>query len=145
VSAWSGSGAPLWSQALLGPTDLASPVLVPLRGAATDDVLVGSPNGLYPLDGVDGSFLFGTDGTVSSAAINPGCKLFNSVALADVPGTGSAGGWHVVEACGGPPSLHTVGEIASYRLPVQPSTVPAWPMFRGGPEHDGVALDSSPS
>ncbi len=144
VGAWSGSGRPLWSQTLIGPTDLASPVLVPLRGASTDDVLVGSPNGLYPLDGATGAYLYGTNGTNQFAAVNPGCRVFNSVAVADVPGTGPAGGWHAFEACGGPRAFAVPGEIVDYRLPVQPSTQAAWPMFRGSPEHDGVAFTSMP-
>jgi hypothetical protein len=144
VYAWNGSGGLIWSHTLMGPTDLGSPVLVPLQGHTTDDVLVGSPNGLYPLDGATGAYLFGTNGTNQFAAINPGCRVFNSVAVADLPGTGPRAGWHVFEACGGPRAFQSVGELASYRLPVQPSTAAAWPMFRGSPEHDGVAFASLP-
>jgi len=146
VSAWAGDGSLLWTHSLIGPTDLSSPVLVPLQGHTADDVLVGSPNGLYPLDGATGNYLFGTNGTNQFAAINPGCRLFNSVAVADVPGDGARAGWHVYEACGGPPSFAMPGELLSYRLPVQPSSDSdaAWPMFRGSPEHDGVAFASLP-
>jgi hypothetical protein len=140
VYAWTGSGRLLWSHALIGPTDMSSPVLVPLRGETTDDVLVGSPNGLYPLDGATGAYLYGTDGTNPYAAIDPGCRLFNSAAVADLPGTGSTAGWHAFEACGGPKAFEDPGELSSYRLPVQPVSPAAWPMFRGSPEHDGVAL-----
>lgn len=144
IYAWTGAGKPIWSHTLIGPTDLASPVLVPLQGHATDDVLVGSPNGLYPLDGATGAYLFGTNGTNQFAAINPGCRVFNSAAVADIPGTDVHDGWHVFEACGGPGAFKDPGELLSYRLPVQPATAAAWPMFRGSPEHDGVAFASLP-
>jgi hypothetical protein len=144
VYAWTGSGKLIWSQALIGPTDLASPILVPLQGEATDDVIVGSPNGLYPLNGATGAYLFGTNGTNQFAAINPGCRVFNAAAVADIPGTGARAGWHLFEACGGPPSFKDPGELASYRLPVQPTSAAAWPMFRGSPEHEGVAFVSLP-
>ncbi|MDA8291195.1 MAG: hypothetical protein M0Z33_05875, partial [Actinomycetota bacterium] len=145
VDAWSGNGTLLWSRKLVGPTDLASPVLVPLQGESTDDVLVGSPAGLYPLSGSTGSYLFGTNGTFRSATVNAGCAVYNSVAVVDVPGVGPRSGWHVFEGCGGPSQLHRAGELASYRLPIQPASAAAWPMFRGGPEHDGVAFSSLPS
>ncbi len=138
VEAWSGNGRPLWSTKLIGPTDFASPVLVPLRGESTDDVLVGSPAGLYPLDGANGAYLYGTNGDFRAATINPGCAVYNSVAVADLPGAGAASGWHVFEACGGPVQLGHDGEIANYRLPEQPGAAAAWPMFRAGPEHDGT-------
>ncbi|HUY29579.1 MAG TPA: hypothetical protein VMV02_01125 [Acidimicrobiales bacterium] len=144
VDAWSGSGTLLWSRKLVGPTDLASPVLVPLRGESTDDVLVGSPAGLYPLSGSTGAYLFGTNGTYRAATVNAGCAVYNSVAAIDVPGVGPRSGWHVFEGCGGPSALHHPGELASYRLPVQPSSAAAWPMFRGSPQHDGVAFTSLP-
>ena len=139
VEAWSGDGRLRWATKLAGPTDFASPVLVPLRGESTDDVLVGSPAGLYALAGPTGAYLFGTSGATRAATINPGCAVFNSVAVADLHGAGAASGWHVFEACGGPAPLGHAGEVADYRLPVQPGTSPAWPMFRAGPEHDGTA------
>ncbi|HVC25125.1 MAG TPA: hypothetical protein VND23_05155, partial [Acidimicrobiales bacterium] len=117
VDAWSGGGALLWSRKLVGPTDLASPVLVPLEGEPTDDVLVGSPAGLYPLAGATGGYLFGTNGTYRTATVNAGCAVYNSVAAVDVPGLGPRSGWHVFEGCGGPIQLGHPGELVSYRLP----------------------------
>ena len=68
------------------------------------------------------------------------CPVNNAAALADIPGEGQRAGWHVIEACGGPPSLHHQGEIVSYRLPIQPPRgAIVWPMFRGSPAHLGVA------
>lgn len=142
VYAWNGQGSLLWSHQLIGPTDLASPVLVPLGNGPANDVLVGSPNGLYPLSGATGSYLYGTDGSNQFAAINPGCRVFNSVAVADVGGIGPRSGWHAFEACGGPPSFHQVGQVSSYLLPSQSAVAAAWPMFRGSPEHSGIAFSS---
>jgi hypothetical protein len=107
-------------------------------------VLVGSPNGLYPLDGENGAYLFGTNGTNQFATINPGCRMFNTPAVADVPGVGPRAGWHVFDACGGPKAFAETGEVASYRLPIQPKADSDWPMFRGSPEHEGVAFSSIP-
>jgi hypothetical protein len=114
---------------------------VPLKDS-TNDVLVGSPNGLYPLDGATGAFLYGTNGSNQFAAINPGCRVFNSVAVADVVGTGATSGWHAFEACGGPPAFKAPGEVVSYRLPNQDPLSAAWPMFRGSPAHTGVAFST---
>jgi len=89
VYAWSGSGTPLWSQALQGAQDFSSPVLVDLTGSGQNDVLVGSATGLFPLDGSTGGFLFGT---TKSAAINT-CSMQGAPAVADVPGSGPGAGW----------------------------------------------------
>jgi len=140
VYAWTGHGAQLWSDALPGPTDWASPVLVPLENHAANDVLVGTPNALYPLDGATGAFLYGTNGANQFAGINPGCRVFNSAAVADIPGSGPGSGWRVVEACGGPPVFQPHGTIVSYRLPVTPSITPAWPMFRNDAQHNGGVI-----
>jgi outer membrane protein assembly factor BamB len=142
VYAWNGRGKQMWSRRLLGPTSLASPVLVPLKSGAINDVLVGSPNGLYPLDGATGAFLFGTNGTNQFATINPGCRVFNSSAVADLVAGTVSPGWFAFEACGGPPAFHDPGEILSYPLPRQAITSAAWPMFRGSPGHTGVAFAS---
>ncbi|HVB05524.1 MAG TPA: hypothetical protein VNF07_04655 [Acidimicrobiales bacterium] len=152
VYAWNGSGRLIWSASLPGPESFASPVLVPLQASSAqpssttagvlNDVLIGSPNGLYPLDGATGAFLFGTNGSNQFAAINPGCRVYNSVAVIDVQSDNARAGWHAVEACGGPPTFRTPGTILSYRLPVQDFASAAWPMFRGSPEHSGVAFSS---
>jgi hypothetical protein len=137
VTAWSGGGERLWSQVLTGPTDFASPVLVPLSGEPWNDVLVGSGAGLYPVSGATGDYLFGT--SFVNQAIDPGCRVFSAVAVADVLGTGAGSGWSVIEACGGPAAFNYPAKIVSYRLPVTPETWPAWPMFHQDPAHDGVA------
>jgi hypothetical protein len=142
VYAWNGKGQQLWVRPLPGPTTLSSPVLVPLSDSGFNDVLVGTPAGLYPLSGATGAFLYGTNGDNQFAAINNGCRVFNSVAVAQIAGIGAASGWHAFEACGGPPVFHQVGEVANYRLPVQNLGVDAWPMFRGSPSHSGVAFSS---
>jgi hypothetical protein len=140
VSAWSGSGRLRWSQTLRGPTDFASPVLVPLLDHAQQDVLVGSPDGLYPLDGATGAYLYGTGFSNQWAAINPGCRVFSSVAVGAVPGRGE----YVFESCGGPPGFGVPGEVAAYRLPLQSATPPAWPMFRADAAHDGTVPPTAP-
>jgi len=140
VDAFTGSGQLQWSRRLLGPTELGSPVLVPLRGEASNDVLVATPNALYPLEGETGAYLFGTNGSNQFAAINPGCRAFNTPAVAYVDG----GGWRVFEACGGPAAFNVGGKVVAFPLPTAPGAVPGWPMFRGGPDHLGVAGSTFP-
>ena len=142
VEAWTGSGALLSKTSLSGATALGSPILVPLLGGPSDDIVVGAAAGLYaisPLASKNGGdpYLFGLSKVLP---IFNQCSIANSPALADVPGTSALDGWHVIEACGGPASMHEPGEIASYRLPVQPRDLAGiWPMFRGGPSHLGGA------
>lgn len=140
VYAWSGTGQVLWSRTLGGPNDFSSPILVDLTGSGQNDVLVGSSDGMYPLSGADGSFLFGTS---ANSAINP-CSMLNSAAVEDVPGTGPGTGWHVFEACGGPHQVTGTGTLYDYPLPATPATPPPWPMWRGDENHDGVATASFP-
>jgi len=140
VYAWSGSGVLLWSQTLEGAQDFASPVLADLTGSGTNDVLVGSSAGLYPLDGPTGAFLFGTS---ELAAIND-CSVQNAAAVADVAGSGPAVGWHLFESCGGPQQVTLTGRLIDYPLPATPATLPPWPMWRDGPNHDGVASSAMP-
>jgi len=135
VYAWSGTGKVLWSRTLGGPNDFSSPVLVDLTGSGENDVLVGSSDGLFPLSGADGSFLFGTSPTTG---INP-CSMLNAAAVYDVPGRGAGSGWHLFEACGGPHEVTGTGTLYDYPLPAVPATPPPWPMWRGDPSHDGVA------
>ncbi|HTX02010.1 MAG TPA: hypothetical protein VMD59_24715, partial [Acidimicrobiales bacterium] len=129
VYAWSGSGSLLWSQTLEGAQDFASPILVDLSGDGSNDVLVGSSAGLFPLDGTTGSFLFQTSET---KAIN-NCSVQNSPAVAEV-----ASSWQLLETCGGPQQVAGVGRVFDYPLPATPGTLPPWPMWRGEPAHDGV-------
>ncbi|MGD0741678.1 MAG: hypothetical protein ABSA31_00045 [Acidimicrobiales bacterium] len=136
VTAWNGNGKRLWSDKLSQPTDFSSPVLVPLQVGTWNDVLVGSGAGLYAIDGRTGTFLFGTSPLGST--IDPTCRMFNAVAVADVSGEGRADGWSVIEACGGPAQFNYPGKIVSYPLPVVPAVPPAWPMFHENPAHDGV-------
>jgi hypothetical protein len=138
LEAWSGSGQPLWSTPLLGPTDFSSPVLVPLLGNSWNDVLVGTSEGMYSLAGATGRYAFGTDYAHQWSAIDPGCRMFNSPAVGDIEGTGPGAGWHVLVGCGGPPAFKLPGEVASYPLPDQPASA-GWPMFRGGSDHEGSA------
>ena len=140
VDAFAANGHVQWSRRLLGPTVIGSPVLVPLRGQTANDVLVGTPNALYPLSGETGAYLFGTNGTNQFAAINPGCRMFNTPAVGYVGGSG----WRLFEACGGPAAFSVPGRVVSYALPMAPAGVPAWPMFRGGPDHLGVAGSTFP-
>lgn len=138
VVAYSATGKRLWHDELPGPTALGSPILAPLEGEATNDVLVGTPNGVYPIAGSTGALLFGTNATNQFAAIDNGCRVFDTPAVAEVT-RGSTSSWELIDACGGPAPFNTPGEIAAYRLPVQPTTAPAWPMFRQGAAHLGVA------
>jgi hypothetical protein len=133
VYEWSGTGALLWSQTLVGAQDFSSPVLVDLSGSGTNDVLVGSASGLFPIDGATGAFLFGTSET---AAINT-CSSQNAVAVADVPGTGPGTGWRIFEACGGPKALIATGRLFDYPLPATPAVTPPWPEWRADSAHDG--------
>ncbi|MCU1491176.1 MAG: hypothetical protein JWM85_2581 [Acidimicrobiaceae bacterium] len=146
VDAWSAHGRQLWSDMLPGPESFGSPILVPLTNAASNDVLVGSPNnGLFPLAGKTGAPMYGTSLTNQYATINPGCRIFNTPAVAYVAGTGPKSGWHVFEACGGPPVFSLHGSLVSYRLKNDPTITPAWPMFHANAQHDGVALTPSQS
>jgi len=137
VTAWDGAGHELWSDVLHGPTDFSSPVLVALRGEDFNDVLVGAGAGLYAIGGASGAYLFGT--SFSGEPIDPGCRVFNTVAVTEVLGSGPGAGWSVLEACGGPAAFAYPGRIVSYPLPTAPTVQPAWPMFRENPAHDGVA------
>jgi hypothetical protein len=128
----------LWARTLPGGDSLASPVLVPLRGERTDDVLVGSGGGLFPLDGATGAFLYGTGTDPPQLAIHSACILFNAPAVADVLGPGPYGGWYAYELCsygGGAQG----GGLFAYKLPQAPASTPGWPMFRGDPSHSGVS------
>lgn len=140
VLAFGLDGHPLWRDALLGPTAFGSPTLTPLLGELTNDVLVSTPNGLYPIRGTTGAPLFGTNFSNQFAAVNPGCRSFSTPAVTDVTESGQDLGWMVIESCGGPPQFGVPGQIVAYRLPTQPTVSPAWPMFRGSPSHTGQAL-----
>jgi len=137
VTAWSASGRQLWTDELRGPTTFSSPVLVPLQEGTSNDVLIGSGAGLYAISGQTGAYLFGT--SFAGEAIDPGCRVFNSVAVADVLGTGTSTGWSVIEACGGPAAFNYTGRLVSYQIPTPPTVPPAWPMFHQNATHDGVA------
>jgi hypothetical protein len=125
--AWNGDGSLRWSDKLLGAESFASPVLVPLEGETSSDVLVGTTNGLYPIDGASGRFL---DHSSESSAINNGCEVMNAPAVAEV-----ATSWNIIEGCGGPDGRP--GQITSYALMDQPPIDPAWPMFRDNLSHTG--------
>ncbi len=142
VDAWSASGTLLWQQRLIGPTDLGSPVLVPLQGESGNDVLVGSSDGLYPLSGADGGYLYGTSNLGPQRAVHPGCRLFNSPAVADVVGEGPYAGWHAFELCSD--GTEQTGGLYAFPLPKAPGGAPAWPMFRADPSHSGVAYTTLP-
>ena len=138
VDAWTGSGVLLWSQTLEGGQDFASPLLADLSGSGSNDVVVGSSAGLYPLDGASGAFLFGTS---ELAAIND-CSVQNAAAVADVIGSGPAVGWHLFESCGGPQQVTLTGRLIDYPLPATPAIAPPWPMWRANAGHDGVATST---
>ncbi|MGA8295817.1 MAG: hypothetical protein WB770_02120 [Acidimicrobiales bacterium] len=140
IYAWNGSGTQIWSETLSGPNDFASPVLVDLTGSGGNDVLVGSSNGLYPLDGQNGAFLYGTS---EDNPINTASDL-NAVAVAHVAGSGPASGWRMFEAAGGPQQVTATGRLFDYPLPVVPGTPPPWPMWRQDPAHLGVATTTIP-
>jgi hypothetical protein len=137
VTAWNGGGRRLWTDELRGPTTFSSPVLVPLQDGTSNDILIGSGAGLYAISGQTGAYLFGT--SFAGEAIDPGCRVFNSVAVADVLGTGASTGWSVIEACGGPAAFNYTGRLVSYQIPTPPMVAPAWPMFHQNATHDGVA------
>ncbi|HTX00081.1 MAG TPA: hypothetical protein VMD59_14960 [Acidimicrobiales bacterium] len=156
-----GSGRIVGTAVLAGATALSSPVLVPLRGERTDDILVGAASGLYAISAkpvhaisakpvhAHGAHDVGTlpflYGITPGDTIGPDCPVNNSPALVDLPGSGSGSGWHVIDACGGPVALNLRAEVMSYRLPVQPKSYEAiWPEFHDMPEHEGVAGDPAP-
>jgi len=135
VQAFTGDGRLIWKTKLLGPTIEGSATLVPLQGETGNDVLVGTGYGIYPLDGTNGHFLFGTNGSNQWATVNPGCRIFSTLAVAQV-----TSGWDAIASCGGPPAFHFPGEILAIPLPIQPTSAPAWPMFRYSDSHTGSNL-----
>jgi len=141
VTAWNGNGSPLWQTRLLGATTFSSPILAPLSSSQSwNDVLIGSPYGLYAINGSDGNYMFGTTNAEQHSAINFTCRVYNSAAVASIAKATGIDNNYVFEACGGPEEFHHVGEIAAYRLP---NTLPVisseWPMFHANSSHDGVA------
>jgi hypothetical protein len=144
VSAWNGHGQMLWTTPLRGSTVFSSPVLAPLSSVdAWNDVLVGSPYGLYAINGSSGHYMFGTTNSVQHSAINFTCRVDNSAAFSQVENDGASQGWYVFEACGGPEEFHHVGEIVGYRVGFTPAlTTAGWPMFHQDAEHLGVAIQT---
>lgn len=134
VHAFSGTGELLWTQQLEGEKDFSSPIIADLLGNGSNDVLVGSSNGLYPLDGATGQYLFGT--TFSQSLTN--CSIQDAPAIADIAGTGPGTGWRLFVICGGPKQITPTGRLLSYPLPFAPAVTPPWPMWRGNPDHIGV-------
>ena len=118
ATAWKGNGQELWATQIRGATTFSSPVLDPASATNIwNDVLVGSPYGLYPINGQNGSYMFGTSASVQHSAINFTCRVYNAAAVADLPTQGTDFRPYVFEACGGPAAFHHVGEIVAYRLP----------------------------
>ncbi len=145
VYAFNSHGKQEWAKSLVGPTDLSSPVLVPLAGEKWNDVLVGSPNGLYPISGATGNFLFGTSDASSPAVINYGCRVYNSVAVANVGASITTPDWEVFEACGGPEAFHKTGQLIAYKITNLPAgEAPGWAMFHADPAHTGVGYSTLP-
>ncbi len=140
VNAFSGTGARLWTQQLEGANDFSSPIIADLLGNANNDVLVGSSNGLYPLDGATGQFLFGT--SISQSLTS--CSIQDAPAIADISGTGPGTGWRLFVICGGPKQITPTARLLSYPLPFAPAITPPWPMWRGNPDHTGVAPTTAP-
>lgn len=132
IEAFSGNGHRVWRTKLLGPAIEGSATLVPLRGGPGNDVLVGTAYGIYPLDGTTGHYLFGTNGSNQWATINPACRVFSTLAVAQV-----RSGWEAIASCGGPPQFNFPGEVAAFPLPTAPTSSPAWPMFRYNDAHSG--------
>lgn len=133
IEAFNGTGRVMWHTKLLGPAIEGSATLVPLQGGTGNDVLVGTAYGVYPLNGTNGHYLFGTNGSNQWATINPACRVFSTLAVVQ-----ATKGWEAVESCGGPPQFNFPGEVAAFPLPVQPTTAPGWPMFRYNDAHDGA-------
>jgi hypothetical protein len=134
VRAWTGTGRLLWSTQVEGEQDFSSPVIVDLLGTGQNDVLVGSSEGLYPLNGLDGSFLFGT--SIDQTLTN--CSMQDAPAIADIAGTGAGTGWRLFTICGGPQQITASGRLISYPLPYAPLVTPPWPMWRGNTNHTGL-------
>ena len=142
VTAWNGKGAALWQTRLRGATTFSSPILAPLSSSQSwNDVLVGSPYGLYAINGSDGGYMFGTTAATQHSAINFTCRVYNAAAVASIANVASGlANNYVFEACGGPEEFHHVGEIAAFRLPnTLPAVSSGWPMFHANSSHDGVA------
>ena len=70
--------------------------------ATANDLLVGTRKAHYPIAGATADLLYGTNADNSNAGIDPGCRVFNTPAGADVTSAKSGSGWRVIEACGGP-------------------------------------------
>lgn len=142
LSAWSGNGTALWQTHIRGATTFSSPILAPLTATDTwNDVLFGSPYGLYAVDGQDGKYLFGMTDAVQHSAVNFTCRVYNAPAYADVlNAAGTASTAYVFEACGGPEEFHHPGEIVGYDLSLTtPGLTAGWPMFHADGSHDGTA------
>ena len=86
------------SDDLGSPTSFSSPLRVPLWGGTTNDVLICSGAGLDAICGQAGAYLYGA--SPSGEAIDPRCRDYNVVAVADVLAAGAGAGWSVLEACG---------------------------------------------
>ncbi|MGB9111613.1 MAG: hypothetical protein WCF24_02675 [Acidimicrobiales bacterium] len=144
VSAWTGNGHMLWTTPLRGSTVFSSPILAPLSPVQPwNDVLVGSPYGLYAIDGSTGHYMFGTTNSAQHSAINFTCRVDNSAAFSQVENDGANEGWYVFEACGGPEEFHHIGEIVGYHINFTPALAnAAWPMFHQDAEHLGVAIQT---
>ncbi len=134
VRAWTGTGRQIWSQQIQGGQDFSSPVIADLLGNGSNDVLIGSSAGLYPLDGANGQFLFGTSFTQTIT----NCSMQNAVAIANIAGNGPGSGWRLFAICGGPQQITPSGRLLSYPLPYSPLVTPPWPMWRNNATHDGV-------
>lgn len=134
VRAWSGTGKQLWSTNLAGRQDFSSPIIADLTGSGANDVLVGSSKGLFPLDGSDGKFLFGTNEYNSLTD----CSIQDAAAIADISGTGPGTGWRLFVICGGPITITQSARLLSFPLPATPATPPPWPQWRDAGDHVGV-------
>lgn len=132
IEAFNGRGRLMWRNKLLGPTAEGSATLVPLQGGPGNDVLVGTAYGVYPLNGTNGHYLFGTNGSNQWATMNPACRVFSTLAVAEV-----TSGWEAIASCGGPPQFNFPGEVVAFPLPVAPTSAPAWPMFHYNDAHVG--------
>ena len=133
IEAFTGEGRLMWRNKLLGPTVEGSATLVPLQGGPGNDVLVGTAYGIYPLDGTSGHYLFGTNGSNQWATMNPACRVFSTLAVAQV-----TSGWEAIASCGGPPQFHFPGEVAAFPLPTTLTSSPGWPMFHYDDAHTGA-------
>ncbi len=126
VRAYRGNGQQLWARQLTFNNTRAgggamSPIIADMNGDGHNDVGVGNVWGYFVLDGRNGAIL---------SELN----TFLSYESAGAVGNFGPAGWKLVVSGFDTPNYRS--RLAAYSIPA-PGVAPPWPMFRGGPKHQG--------